>query len=114
MPREERVGNVIPLLISVGGRPSGCRMSLPLGEVLLRAGATQAYAYMQAELLRKAVGVLDRVGLKGKRYGTTRCQTRHLEGVVGKPLCNWTRVRGAGHSGLRGFLCPRIPWDFPL
>jgi len=36
---------------------------------------TQPYAYVQAEALRRAAGVLDRVSLVGEGTRTTHCQT---------------------------------------
>ena len=37
---------------------------------------TQTYAHVQADALRRAAGVLDRIGLEGEGgTGTTHCQT---------------------------------------
>ena len=47
---------------------------------------TQAYAHVQAEVHRRAAGVLDLIGLEGKEVRSTCCQTRQFEGVVGKPV----------------------------
>lgn len=47
---------------------------------------TQTYAHVQAEALRRAAGVLDRVGLEGRDEGG-RCPGFRPFGVFRIPLC---------------------------
>ncbi|MBF8259853.1 MAG: Phage integrase protein [Actinobacteria bacterium] len=74
----------ISLLLNSGADPFAVQKLAGHSDVRL---TTHTYAHVQAEAHLRTAGVLDRIRLEGEGgMGTAHRQTRHLEGVVGKPV----------------------------
>jgi hypothetical protein len=72
-PADDSVQPVQPLMRSSGADPFSVRKLAGHSDVRL---TTQTYAHVQADALRRAVGVMDRIGLEGEGgTGTTHRQT---------------------------------------